>query len=1400
MNVIIKNVFGFLIAMTAVCLTAHAQFAGGTGTEDDPWQITTLAQLDSVRNHTGNSNAPVFYKLMNDLTFSASDDLNAEAPGNFEPVRYFSYSSFDGNGKTISGLVIEKTGSGSYTGLFEEIYSDCYVRNLGLVNCSITSSYSNVGGIAGISVGEITACFVSGTITATGAYAGGIVGHNSGGSINACYNAATVSNPNGGAGGIARSVTNGSIHSCYNIGNVSGKSGSNVGAIVGYVSSSVVTNCYYLTGSGGGNGTQLSETEMKAAAFIDTLNAPFLISYWKAGNSDNNGFPVHVWWNGGTIDYKGETADNPFLITSIPDLNKMRNYIRLKRFWRLENDLDFGNDDYNGEATGNFDPIGGEGFSAAFAGDVEGNNKKITGLKIEQTRTYVGLFGYFIGSIRNLSIENADIKSSLYYVGGFAGSLTGTVENCSFDGTVVSGSMYVGGIAGEIVANNFIRNCTNKGTITGRSDVSGIAGRISSSYGIESHVENCVNEGNIIGTSGGSNISGLTGGTHTSDCRNSGTVYAPECDYVSGLGGGTRCFNEGNVTGRKYVSGLGGGKPSGSYNTGNITGEEFVGGITYAVSAYSTVYWGNAGSGASGSYPSPQIAGCFNIGEVTGKRNVGGISPGKYTSSGSFYIKEKVHSEDHKVIEIEEGAQGITEEQMKSAVVVNAMNVAIHNSFSSLGDHHWHYVSGDIPAYYEPEGGDAPVYTVFLNITPFGVPVEIDGIRFNTKSSGYYSNMKLPEGDYSVKLGDYADATQQSYHVNPSNSTNTLSLNTGITGISDGNGGKIFQLYTPEHVHLMRYANSSSFELMNDITLESQHDFSLTEGNFYSILNFAGSLNGKGHAIRNLTIRGDSLDGVGLFESVSSSRNTGGFDYGWDSRISNLRLENVNIRGYNGVGAIAGYASTGFKSRISRIDSCYVSGVISGVENVGGLTGSSGYSISHCVNEAIVNGQKNVGGITGYSNAHLQLSSNKAEISGVENVGGIAGTTGSSTDSVSNSGKVTGAVNVGGITGYLTQGSIPGTSYSQSGSIRHSYNTGDILLTGSGAVGGIIGTGGEPNNLYSYRTGQLHENYNMGSITATGSGVRAGGIAGYLYTDTIATCYNTGEIKVDDAGSTVGGLVGYHCVSNNYGIISSYNAGKIVTGSVANVGGIAGYVYNTRSGYWPAPVYSPVFTKVYYLKDTDEDINKDIPATGAWAQPIAAFTAYPEAQTVAQLRHPDIVDSLNEVLPEDLWKIDATPNINSGYPILRLESSSGLRSVSPATLNYPVAGGVQKFAVKSNVSWTVAGSESWVAVSPAAGVNNDSVSVTVTANAGEARNATVTVSDGSESLTVTVKQDGQTTDAETPVITTDPQSADYTLGATATPLTVAANAITDGGTLTWQWYSSVSNSYSGGAA
>lgn len=54
----------------------------------------------------------------------------------------------------------------------------------------------------------------------------------------------------------------------------------------------------------------------------------------------------------------------------------------------------------------------------AFAGIFNGNNHKISGIYIDTTENYTGLFGYNEGTIENVTITESYIKSNTRYIGG----------------------------------------------------------------------------------------------------------------------------------------------------------------------------------------------------------------------------------------------------------------------------------------------------------------------------------------------------------------------------------------------------------------------------------------------------------------------------------------------------------------------------------------------------------------------------------------------------------------------------------------------------------------------------------------------------------------------------------------------------------------------------------------------------------------------------------------------------------------------------------------------------------------------------------------------------------------------------------------------------------------------
>ena len=200
--------------------------------------------------------------------------------------------TFDGNGKTITGLTV--TGSDRYTGLFGFIKGT--VKNVVLTEINITSG-TFVGGVAGWSFGgNIENCSVSGSVS--GSDVGGVVGYQQGGSITGCSSSATVKGTQR-AGGVAGATNSGAtLTACYATGDVTvendGPNNACAGGVVGSNAYSTVIACYAAGNvSGTGSGT------IHVGGVVGENYATVTACYW-SGLPDND--------NGGATKVDGTTV------------------------------------------------------------------------------------------------------------------------------------------------------------------------------------------------------------------------------------------------------------------------------------------------------------------------------------------------------------------------------------------------------------------------------------------------------------------------------------------------------------------------------------------------------------------------------------------------------------------------------------------------------------------------------------------------------------------------------------------------------------------------------------------------------------------------------------------------------------------------------------------------------------------------------------------------------------------------------------------------------------------------------------------------------------------------------------------------------------------------------------
>ena len=210
--------------------------------------------------------------------------------------------TFDGNGKTITGLTV--TGSDRYTGLFGFIKGT--VKNVVLEGVQITSDNSSgyAGGVAGNSWGNIENCSVSGSVS--GSDVGGVVGYQSIGSITGCSSSATVKGE-AYVGGVVGVTNNGAIlTACYATGDVTvendGTNNAWAGGVVGSNAYCTVIACYAADNvSGTGSGT-IHVGGVTGENFDGTLTA----CYWSGLPDNDNGGATKV--DGTTVTWQTAVA------------------------------------------------------------------------------------------------------------------------------------------------------------------------------------------------------------------------------------------------------------------------------------------------------------------------------------------------------------------------------------------------------------------------------------------------------------------------------------------------------------------------------------------------------------------------------------------------------------------------------------------------------------------------------------------------------------------------------------------------------------------------------------------------------------------------------------------------------------------------------------------------------------------------------------------------------------------------------------------------------------------------------------------------------------------------------------------------------------------------------------
>ncbi len=682
---------------TTVCDPAAAGFGGGSGSDVDPYRICSLAHFNEVRNNMGAS-----FRLMADLDLNPLLDSD---PGTVGGQRLTPFSgtfsgTFNGDEHTLRNFEwIQTTNPGNAVGLFHVVGTDpdVFIKGINLIQSSITSSAGGVR-IAGL-IGE-----TSGTIDS--------IEHNHFSGLVSSANDTAASGLIARANGnITRGVSHNFTSGFISAGSAGGAgilniSESNMTMVLDYnlTTASVISEFW----AGGILGAFDNKTS------IDTTITECQASgFMKAGTGGNH-------WGGGiTAAVISDSVNNTIRIFD----NK--SYVVFDRGGQV------------GGLIGEIFMTGGGTFeirdlyfsgrvanvasgAGAFQKVISGNDITFSGITVERSSISSN------GSAGGISVEARDwwvsgktlifddihvsettVNANGGYVsGGIFGMFnmgrqlnnSGTLQNCSFSGTVLNG-VNTAGLVAQLNTNDgnhqlTLQDCTVDATIDGNGAGGAVGWLHSNATDATTILVDNISVTGSLDTNGAWTGGGLISKVELAGTSNSiMTVSNSETDIVvTGLGnmGGavgqvilgsttstnqlvfTNLHSQGPVTGEHYVGGLIGSASCSntgansitvnlSSTTSNVSGIGNVGGFfgymsndgsSCVVEVSDTYSTGSVQStGSAGSYAGTfkststgvaELINSYSLSAVTASGGTGGLAWDNFQGvfTNSYWLKE----------------------------------------------------------------------------------------------------------------------------------------------------------------------------------------------------------------------------------------------------------------------------------------------------------------------------------------------------------------------------------------------------------------------------------------------------------------------------------------------------------------------------------------------------------------------------------------------------------------------------------------------------------------------------------------------------------------------------------------------------------------------------------------
>lgn len=397
---------------------------------------------------------------------------------------------------------------------------------------------------------------------------------------------------------------------------------------------------------------------------------------------------------------------------------------------------------------------------------------------------------------------------------------------------------------------------------------------------------------------------------------------------------------------------------------------------------------------------------------------------------------------------------------------------------------------------------------------------------------------------------------------------------------------------------------------------------------------FNGTLDGKGHSIKNLGYNSVGLPAAGVFGVVGPS-----------GVVSNLTISEITLNGTgDNIGALAGI----FRGKATNVK----------------------------VAEAIINTTgEATGGLVGQLDGSLESCSFAGQVTGKGLVGGLVGFNAGAVDKCSATAIV--ALNGTHSTSYHTAAGLCATVASTAlgngkGRITDSYFTGEVRdLVGNNNVGGLFGQASRATIERSFNTGSVS------GLTTSDEAVYtyAGGLGAYITASAVTDCYNAGTVIGQKTGAAdfkaVGGLFGYVSVtsissgsSHRWGQTSTvsncYNSGMVLSANDTPYQGVYGRTWDGSEKEIEAITFSNVYNDnqichedtTSFGRRTEYLTNASLPA-GFSADTWQSRGGYYPTLKSLQGDHATVLSSASLTMNADQW-------------LGKIKNAARLRAQSPA--------------------------------------------------------------------------------------------------------------------------------------